>query len=87
MSCMFSKSASREDDHARPLTSFPEFSTPTWITGRMKSALSATLGFVLLGTVVLMLFLFAMASASRPVQGVYEPSNQVECVRSPCLPA
>jgi hypothetical protein len=87
MSITFSKSASREDDHTPPLTSLPDFSTPTWITGRMKSALSATLGFILLGAVLLVLFLVAMASASRPAQGVYEPSNRIECVRSPCLPA
>lgn len=83
----FSKSASREDDRTAPLTSLPDFSTPPWSTGRMRSALSAMLGFILLGAVLVVLFLLAMASASRPVQGVYEPSNRIECVRSPCLPA
>jgi hypothetical protein len=87
MSSTFSKSASREDDHTPPLTSLSDFSTRPWTTGRMRSALSATLGFILLGVVLLVLFLFAMASASRPVQGVYEPSNRIECVRSGCLPA
>jgi len=82
-----SDSARRENDqipflrHVAP--TFPR--RPEGID-RIRSALSTTFGFILLGAILLVVFLLAMASASRSVRGGYEPSNQIECVRSSCLP-
>ena len=83
-----SNSAGRENDHSPLLwPALPSLPHRPGSIGRIKSALSTALGFILLGAIVLVLFLIAMASASRPVQGVYEPSNRIECVRSLCLSA
>jgi hypothetical protein len=84
-----SDSARREIDHIPflgPVAS--TFPRRPGGTERIRSALSTALGFILLGIVLLALLLVAMASASRPVRGgVYEPSNHIDCVRRPGLPA